>query len=228
MSDDEFMPEASGSAASAAAAASVAASVAASASELVVKSDLLMLLAYATLSAALCELIGYFFIYRRPEYERLTSNFVKASKRLEKKREEPAPLPKGGKDKPVKDKKLLQLEREFEIANRDLITLKSRTGMFTALVHACTFFMLKSSYESVVLAKLPFHPFTFLQGITHRNLPGVDPTDCGMIFIYALCSQAIKPNLQKALGHAPPKTAIPAGAQRLAEKWSGIKASDLR
>ena len=97
-----------------------------------------------------------------------------------------------------------------------------RTGMLTALVHAFSFFMLKASYEGIVLARLPFAPLGIVHGLSHRGLSGNDPADCGMIFIYALCSMCLKPNLQKALGHTPPKTAIPAGPQRLAERWAGI------
>ena len=104
--------------------------------------SLLMLLASAVLSAVVCEIISWVLVYRKPDYERKNDNFKKASKRLEKKKEE-QPLPstsgKGGKGK---DKKLLQLEREFEIANRDLMQLKSRTGMLTAAVHMATFFYL--------------------------------------------------------------------------------------
>ena len=94
--------------------------------------------------------------------------------------------------------------------------------MITAIFHLCMFFTLKASYEGMVLARLPFRPFGFLQSVSHRGLSGADAQDCGMIFIYMLCSMAIKPNLQKLLGHTPPKTAIPLHAQKLAERWSGI------
>ena len=85
------------------------------------------------------------------------------------------------------------------------------------------FFALKTHYDGVVLARLPFEPFGLVHGISHRNLPGTDVRDCGIIFIYMLCSMCIKPNLQRALGHAPPKTKIPAGAQRWAEKMAGVQ-----
>ena len=186
--------------------------------------SLLTLLASAVVSAIICELIGWLFVYRKPDYERRNDNFKKASKRLEKKKEESLSLPsisgKGGKGK---DKKLIQLEREFEVANRDLMQTKSRTGMLTAFVHMATFFYLKSSYDGIVLARLPFEPFALVYGMSHRNIPGTDPRDCGMIFIYALCSMCIKPNLQRALGHAPPKTAIPKGIELLAERWIGVE-----
>lgn len=200
-------------------AASAAAASAAAIGNVVSKGDCLVLLGYALGSAVVCELISWLLMYRRPEYSRAISNFLKSSKRLEKKKEEPAPPAGKGK---AKDKKLIQLEREFEYANRDLIQLKSRGGILTALVHMLTFFALKTHYDGVVLARLPFAPFGPLQSMSHRNLPGVDIHDCGMVFLYVLCSMCIKPNLQKAHGMAPPKTAIPAGAQRLAERWSGV------
>ena len=98
--------------------------------------------------------------------------------------------------------------------------------MLIALIHLVGFFNLKASYEGLVLARLPFTPFSFIQGITHRNLPGTDMSDCCVVFIYMLCSMSIKPSLQRALGQNPPKTAVPAGIQRLAEKWSGV--ADLK
>ena len=177
---------------------------------------------YACFSAIVCEFISWLLIYRRSDYERLAVNFARASKRLEKKREEPAPVAVKGKGE-KKDKKLIQLEREFEIANRDLIAIKSRAGMLTAIVHALTFFGLKTHFDGIVLAKLPFQPIGVVHAVSHRNLPGSDATDCGMVFLYMLCSMCIKPNLQRALGQAPPKTAIPAGARRLAERWSGVE-----
>jgi Integral membrane protein EMC3/TMCO1-like len=76
--------------------------------------------------------------------------------------------------------------------------------MLAGVFHTFTLFTLKASYDSVVLARLPFMPFSFITGITHRNLPGDDMRDAGILFIYALCSLAIKPNLQKLLGHEMP------------------------
>ena len=106
------------------------------------------------------------------------------------------------------------------------MALKSRSGMWTAMVHMITFFNLKNSYEGVVLARLPFQPFSLIAGMSHRGIPGVDARDCGIIFIYVLCSMCIKPNLQHLLGHAPPKTAIPKGIEKIAERWAGVESED--
>lgn len=179
---------------------------------------------YAALSAMACELVNYLLVFRRDDYERKASNFRKANARLEKKKQEDevtpgaAKLGKDGKEK--KDKKLVQLEREFETANRDLMALSMRSQVVTAAMHMMAFFALKTHYDGIVLARLPFEPFKFIQNISHRNLPGTNPRDCGMIFVYMLCGMAIKPSLARLLGHTPPKTQIPASAQRFAEEWS--------
>jgi uncharacterized membrane protein (DUF106 family) len=179
----------------------------------------LSLIGYACLSAAACELVSWLLVYRHADFERISSNFLKASKHLQKKKDEAtSTTAKGGKG--GKDKKLIQLEKQFELCNRDLMQLNSRSGMLTAIMHMLAFFSLKTHYDGIVVARLPFEPFGFIKGISHRNLPGNDVTHCGMIFLYMLCSMGIKPNLQRMLGHTPPKSKIPTGAQKLADRWA--------
>ena len=179
------------SAATAAAAASAAAAAAKAKAivNVVSKSDLLSLLMYAIVAALISELISWFFVFSRVDIERIKDVHSKAGKRLEKKKEEvgaagvgkEASKPDGGKgkgkDKDSKgankpDKKLVQLEKEFEGANNALIAIKSRAMMFTGMIHLLTFFALKDSYEGMVLAKLPFQPLSWFHPITHRNIKG--------------------------------------------------------
>ena len=128
-----------------------------------------------------------------------------------------------------KDKKVGSVEELLKIKNRDFSYSKSKSSMFVMLtlgalfailssVYACfqvrveclavwmltlMFFCLDFSYDGTIVAKLPFHPIALLQGFTHRNLPGTDMTDCSFVFIFALCSMAIRSNIQKYLGFAP-------------------------
>lgn len=37
------------------------------------------------------------------------------------------------------------------------------------------------SFAGVVVAKLPFVPYSLIQRISHRGLDGDDPTDCSMV-----------------------------------------------
>lgn len=43
------------------------------------------------------------------------------------------------------------------------------------------FLIKKISFAGIVVAKLPFVPFSLLQNISHRKLEGEDPTDCSVV-----------------------------------------------
>jgi len=47
-------------------------------------------------------------------------------------------------------------------------------------------------FDGRVVAKLPFVPISFIQGLSHRNLAGEDYTDCSFIFLYILCTMSIR------------------------------------
>lgn len=70
--------------------------------------------------------------------------------------------------------------------------------------HSCRF-------DGRVVAKLPFVPLSWIQGLSHRNLPGDDYTDCSFIFVYILCTMSIRQNIQKILGFAPSRAASKQG-----------------
>ena len=48
------------------------------------------------------------------------------------------------------------------------------------------------SFDGRVVAKLPFVPHSWLQGLSHRNLMGNDFTDCSFIFLYILCTMSVR------------------------------------
>lgn len=73
---------------------------------------------------------------------------------------------------------------------------------FTALMG-----MFNSIFDGRVVAKLPFTPLSYIQGLSHRNLLGDDTTDCSFIFLYILCTMSIRQNIQKILGLAPSRAA---------------------
>lgn len=68
-------------------------------------------------------------------------------------------------------------------------------------------------FDGRIVARLPFLPISWIQGLSHRNLPGDDYTECSFIFLYILCTMSIRQNIQKLLGFAP---------SRAASKQSGL------
>lgn len=67
------------------------------------------------------------------------------------------------------------------------------------------------SFDGRIVARLPFVPITWIQGLSHRNLPGDDYTECSFIFLYILCTMSIRQNIQKLLGFAPSRAASKQG-----------------
>lgn len=55
--------------------------------------------------------------------------------------------------------------------------------------------VLNSYFSGVVVAKLPFEPFSLIRGMTHRGLRGDDYTDCSMTFLYLAASYGIRSNV---------------------------------
>mmetsp|Transcript_18797 Transcript_18797/g.13622 ORF Transcript_18797/g.13622 Transcript_18797/m.13622 type:complete len:100 (-) Transcript_18797:33-332(-) len=85
---------------------------------------------------------------------------------------------------------------------------KFYSGFMVALFMMHFMSLLSNSFYGVVVAKLPFEPFSMMRGLTHRNILGNDYTDCSMIFIYVLSNVSLRPMIQKLLGFGGPRTSM--------------------
>ncbi|URE11842.1 Integral membrane protein DUF106 [Musa troglodytarum] len=99
-------------------------------------------------------------------------------------------------------KKMDRVETSLKDATRDLSLSKLKSGAVVAAVLFVVFGLLNSLFEGRVVAELPFAPIPLALKMSHRGLPGTDPTDCSI----SICT-----NLQKFLGFAPPRGAAGAG-----------------
>ncbi|XP_043693866.1 calcium load-activated calcium channel-like [Telopea speciosissima] len=167
-------------------------------------SDSLSVVGISICTAFLCEGISWILIYRTSSYKSLRSTIDKASKKLEIMKTVDN---KGGSNKKSKTKKIDRVETSLKESSRDLSLAKIKSGAVVALVLFVVFGLLNSLFDGTAVAKLPFAPTGFVQKMSHRGLPGNDPTDCSMAFLYFLCSISIRTNLQKFLGFSPPRGA---------------------
>jgi calcium load-activated calcium channel len=55
-------------------------------------------------------------------------------------------------------------------------------------------------FQGIVVARLPFEPFSLIQGITHRNIEGTDFKECAYLFIYILSTFVLRTNIKKIFG----------------------------
>ncbi|XP_013775287.2 calcium load-activated calcium channel-like [Limulus polyphemus] len=98
-------------------------------------------------------------------------------------------------------------EEKLKNNNRDLFLVKMKSMFAIGFAFTALLSTFNSIFDGRVVAKLPFVPISWIQGLSHRNLPGEDYTDCSFIFLYILCTMSIRQNIQKLLGFAPSRTA---------------------
>jgi len=169
-------------------------------------SDTLLILFISTTTALASEGLTWILVYRTEKYKKLKNEVEKQSKKLEKKKENASE----GIDKGAK-KKLERQEEKLKTNNRDLSFVKMKSMLVIGFTFTALLSMFNSIFDGRVVAKLPFTPISWIQGVSHRNLPGSDYTDCSFIFIYILCTMSIRQNIQKVLGFAPSRAASKQG-----------------
>jgi len=141
-------------------------------------------------------------VYRTEKYQKLKAEVERQSKRLEKKKEAHGDSIIDRQQK----KKIEREEEKLKNNNRDLSLVKMKSMFAIGFAFTALLSMFNSIFDGRVVAKLPFIPISWIQGISHRNLLGEDYTECSFIFLYILCTMSIRQNIQKVLGFAPSRT----------------------
>jgi len=160
--------------------------------------DSLLIVFISICTALLGEGLTYLLVYKSDKYKKLKSEIERQSKKLEKKKDQlNEAIDRSNK------KKIEKQEERLKVSNRDLSMFKMKSMFAIGLAFTALLSTFNSIFDGRVVAKLPFSPITWIQGISHRNLPGEDYTDCSFIFLYILCTMTIRQNVQKVLGFAP-------------------------
>merc|ERR1712025_868508 len=142
-------------------------------------------------------------VYRTDKYQKLKLDIEKQTRRLERKKEA---VGDSALDRTQK-RKMERDEERLKSTNRDLMLVKMKSMFAIGFAFTSLLSMFNSIFDGKVVAKLPFTPISWLQGLSHRNILGDDYTECSFIFLYILCTMSIRQNIQKALGFAPSRAA---------------------
>nr|CAG4646583.1 EOG090X0DWG [Macrothrix elegans] len=164
--------------------------------------DTLLIVGISVFTAFLGEGVTWVLVYRTEKYQRLKTEIERQSKKLEKIKESHS----DALDRQVK-KKIDREEEKLKNNNRDLSLVKMKSMLAIGFAFTALLGMFNSIFDGRVVAKLPFIPISWIQGLSHRNLPGEDYSDCSFIFLYILCTMSIRQNIQKLLGFAPSRAA---------------------
>nr|CAD7589086.1 unnamed protein product [Timema genevievae] len=143
--------------------------------------------------------LTWLMVYRTEKYQKLKAE---VEKQMEKRKEAHG----DSLDKQHK-KKIEREEEKLKNNNRDLSFVKMKSMFAIGFAFTALLSMFNSIFDGRVVARLPFIPISWIQGLSHRNLPGDDYSECSFIFLYILCTMAIRQNIQKMLGFAPSRTA---------------------
>ncbi|KAL5209407.1 hypothetical protein ABZP36_005030 [Zizania latifolia] len=178
--------------------------------------DSLSVVAISGATAVLCEAISWLLIYRTTTYNSLRATIERHSRKLDAMKSGSSSGAAGSSSQPASSsssraKKMDRVETSLKDAARELSLAKLKSGAVVAAVLFVVFGLLNSLFEGRAVSKLPFAPVPLVQRMSHRGIPGNDPSDCSMVFLYFLCSISIRTNLQKLLGFAPPRAAAAAG-----------------
>ncbi|XP_040264011.1 calcium load-activated calcium channel isoform X2 [Bufo bufo] len=159
--------------------------------------DTLLIVFISVCTALLAEGITWVLVYRTDKYKRLKAEVEKQSKKLEKKKE--AITESAGR---TQKKKIERQEEKLKNNNRDLSMVRMKSMFAIGFCFTALMGMFNSIFDGRVVAKLPFVPLSYIQGLSHRNLLGEDYTDCSFIFLYILCTMSIRQVSKKMLGLA--------------------------
>ncbi|CAB3410923.1 unnamed protein product [Caenorhabditis bovis] len=175
-------------------------------------SDCILIICIAFGTALAGEGITWLLVYRSEQYKRLKADMDKKTKKLERKKQEVGETT----DKNLK-KKLEREEEKLKMTNRDMSMIKMKSMFAIGLAFTALLSTFNSIFDGRVVAKLPFTPISFIQGLSHRSLAGDDMTECSFIFLYILCTMTVRQNLQKILGFAPTRAMA---RQQSASPWA--------
>ena len=161
-----------------------------------------MIIGLAILTALFAEMFAYIIIYRKDYYKDLIKDATGTMKRLDKDRKALNPLSNNFKKL---DRKIKMDEKQLKGYSSKLASTKMKSTAFIGICMIGIMNLMSNYFSGIVVAKLPFTPFSLMTGITHRNLEGEDYTDCSMIFLYILANVCFRPMTQKLLGFDGPR-----------------------
>ena len=144
-------------------------------------------------SAVLGETLSWYFVYRKPEYKKKLEHVYSCGARLDAVKADRLATPK----------KLEDAENELSEANRNLTMHKFKSTIMVGFVLVTLITTMNTVFEGIPAARLPFEPFAFARGITHRTLFGEDWGECSVMFLYLSFSMAFRQIAQKLSGGAP-------------------------
>ncbi|KAJ1680053.1 hypothetical protein EV182_000783 [Spiromyces aspiralis] len=159
----------------------------------------LSVLALAAAGSAISEAVLYHFVYSTDKYKTLKDRVKRKEEEL-KQRQQVV-----GGNPTKRQQRIKVIEDQLNQARREAQALQFKSSLFAACVQMLMIYIISQIYTGIPVARLPFTPISFFQGITHRGLEGTDYTECSAVFLFIMTSLMTRSLLDKALNLSIPK-----------------------
>jgi hypothetical protein len=176
-------------------------------------------LALGIVVAALNELITWVLVYRTAQYKRLKSELNKTAQKLEALKAISASDPSKAK----KAKKEQRLEENVKTTSRDLNAVRVKCNVIMGVFTLVMWHYVSTTFDGIVMAKLPFTPLGFFTKMTHAGVGGNDFTEAGGTFIYILSMVTCRQVFMQLLGQQPSRAAVRAITAAGTPAWADPK-----
>eukprot|EP00762_Andalucia_godoyi_P007705 ANDGO_07976.mRNA.1 Transmembrane and coiled-coil domain-containing protein 1 homolog len=143
--------------------------------------------------------LEYLFVYSKPAFKQSWAEIEDCRSKIESVRAEMA---KDAAHTTKYERRIADYEARIKHENQQQASLRMGTMLLTPVILIATMSVINSMYDGYVVARLPFVPFGFFQGITHRGLLGTDFTECSATYLYIVAALTWRPNWQKVFNVA--------------------------
>merc|ERR1711934_798950 len=95
---------------------------------------------------------------------------------------------------------LAQSEESLKNMHREFTTMQMKSTFVVSGLFVFLMWYFHSAFAGVVVARLPFEPLGFIQGLSHRGIEGDDVREASFVFLYGMTTMAVRTILKKLTG----------------------------
>jgi len=138
------------------------------------------------------EVVNWFFLYRKTWYVDLVKD---SNKKLELYDAAKNTLKVGSEKN--HENRLKNLKSSSDAAAQQLQSSKMKVGAFANVMMLFLVPLANRKFAGFIAGRLPFQPFFLFKYLAHQGLTNPMPTDCSPMFVYILCTTALRPIVQR-------------------------------
>ena len=138
-------------------------------------------------ASVITSFVEWYTIHKTDEHKALKEEVEEEEKQLEKEKK---------KANKRSAETIKRLEKSITETKAKMGVMGMKSMIFSSVFMLVAFSYLNSTFDGVVVARLPFEPFSLVTMLTQRGLTGARITECSFLFIYALASMIFKTNIQ--------------------------------